>query len=169
MSRKAPAALFGQTPRRILTAIIMTADRLLQGICTMDDSNKSLPSAEDMVSQYALTDDGVLRVYSAGPVTVLGFGGQDVPSEFNAAHYRAAITDLVRLNSSSTVAFDLTGVRLVPSGMLGLLVSLTRIKDLPLIVQVFNPSQDVREVLEVTKLNRMIEVHEVNIDRSPTV
>jgi anti-anti-sigma regulatory factor len=135
----------------------------------MDDSKNNLPSAEDMVSQYALTDDGLLRVYSAGPVTVLGFGGQDVPSEFNAAHYRAAITDLVTLNNSSTVAFDLTGVRLVPSGMLGLLVSLTRIKGLPLTVQVFNPSQDVREVLEVTKLNRMIEVHEVNVDKSPAV
>ena len=135
----------------------------------MDDSKNSLPSAEDMVSQYALTDDGLLRVYSAGPVTVLGFGGQDVPSEFNAAHYRAAITDLFTLNNSSTVAFDLTGVRLVPSGMLGLLVSLTRIKGLPLTVQVFNPSQDVREVLEVTKLNRMIEVHEVKVDKSPAV
>jgi anti-sigma B factor antagonist len=135
----------------------------------MDGSKNNLSSAEDMVSQYALTDDGLLRVYSAGPVTVLGFGGQDVPSEFNAAHYRAAITDLVTLNHSATVAFDLTGVRLVPSGMLGLLVSLTRIKDLPLTVQVFNPSQDVREVLEVTKLNRMIEVHEVNVDKSPAV
>lgn len=131
----------------------------------MEDSDKNLPSAEDVAAQYALTDDGLLRVYNAGRVTVLGFGGQDVPSEFNAAHYRAAITDLVRANESSTVAFDLTGVRLVPSGMLGLLVSLTRIPTLPLTIQVFNPSQDVREVLAITKLNRMIEIHEVEVDK----
>ena len=137
----------------------------------MEDSNGNLPSAEDIVGQYALTDDGLLRVYSSGQVMVLGFGGHDVPSEFNVAHYRAAIVDLLRANKSSTVAFDLTGVRLVPSGMLGLLVSLTRIPDVPLTVQVFNPSDDVREVLQITKLNRLIEVHEVDVninDQEPT-
>ena len=129
----------------------------------MAEQDEFEPAAEDLAQQYALTDDGLLKVYSAGPVTVLGFGGHDVPSEFNAAHYRAAISDLIRLNQSSIVAFDLTGVRLVPSGMLGLLVSLTRIEGLPLKVQVFNPSDDVKEVLAITKLNRMIEVHEVEL------
>ncbi len=133
----------------------------------MEISDGTGPAAEDLAQQYALTEDGLLKVYSAGPVTVLGFGGNDVPSEFNAAHYRAAITDLVRLNQSSIVAFDLTGVRLVPSGMLGLLVSLTRVEGLPLKVQVFNPSSDVREVLAITKLNRMIEVHEVELGANP--
>ena len=66
----------------------------------------------------------------------------------------------------STVAFDVTGVRLVPSGMLGLLVSLSRIPGLPLTVQIFNPSADVREVLAITKLNRIIEIHEINVGES---
>lgn len=129
----------------------------------MSDHEQNLPAAEDMTQQYALTEDGLLKVYTAGVVTVLGFGGSDVPSEFNAAHYRAAITDLLKSNNSNTVAFDLTGVRLVPSGMLGLLVSLTRLDGYPLKVQIFNPSDDVREVLQITKLNRMIEVHEVDV------
>lgn len=131
-----------------------------------NDDNGSPLAAEDFEQQYALTEDGLLKVYSVGPVTVLGFAGRDVPSEFNVAHYRAAITDLLKANKSSTVAFDVTGVRLVPSGMLGLLVSLTRIPDLPLVVQIFNPSADVREVLAITKLNRMIEIHEVNVSES---
>lgn len=126
-----------------------------------DQSDFNLQSAEDLSQQYALTDDGLLKVYSAGEVTVLGFGGQDVPSEFNASNYRAAIADLVKQHRSSVVAFDLTGVRLVPSGMLGLLVSLTRIEGLPLKIQVYNPSDDVREVMAITKLNRMIEIHEL--------
>ena len=124
-------------------------------------------AAEDFTQQYALTEDGLLKVYSVGPVTVLGFSGKDVPSEFNVAHYRAAISDLLQLNNSSIVAFDLTGVRLVPSGMLGLLVSLTRIPNHPLTVQMYNPSADVREVLAITKLNRMIEICEVNVGQSP--
>lgn len=118
----------------------------------------------DAGEQYALTEDGLLRVYSVGTTTVLGFGGQDVPSEFNAAHYRSAIADLLRANSCNIVAFDLTGVKLVPSGMLGLLVSLRQLDGLEPVVQVFNPCDDVREVLEITKLNSMIEVHEVDLD-----
>lgn len=129
----------------------------------MENSDADLTAAEDLAQQFALTEDGLLKVYSAGEVTVLGFGGNDLPSEFNAAHYRAAISELVKTHQSTIIAFDLTGVRLVPSGMLGLLVSLTRIPGLPLKVQVFNPSRDVREVLSITKLNRMIEVHEIDV------
>ncbi len=117
------------------------------------DSETPLPQ------QYALTDDGILKVYSVGPITVLGFGGEDVPSEFNAAHYRAAITDLLKLNQCNTVAFDVTGVRLIPSGMLGLLVSLKKLDGLSPVVQLFNPSPDIEEVLQITKLNTLIEVH----------
>ncbi len=127
-----------------------------------DDANSSDDSGFHN-AQYALTEDGILQVYSVGPTTVLGFGGQDVPSEFNAAHYRAAITDLLLANQSTTVAFDLTGVKLVPSGMLGLLASLRQLDGLSPTVQVFNPSKDVQEVLRITKLNTMIEVHNVDV------
>jgi len=105
----------------------------------------------------------LLKVYSVGRTSVLGFGGEDVPPEFNAAHYRAAIIDLLVANNSNTVAFDLTGVRMVPSGMLGLLVSLRNIEGLEPTVQVFNPSEDVQEVLQITKLNTLIEVHQVEV------
>jgi anti-sigma B factor antagonist len=129
---------------------------------TTDDNQD--PSANNAFEdQLPLTEDGMLKVYSVGPVTVLGFGGQDLPSEFSVAHYRLAICELLKANNSSIVAFDVTGVRLVPSGMLGLLVSLTRLPDLPLTVQVFNPSDDFREVLAITKLNKFIEIHEVNV------
>lgn len=121
------------------------------------------PAAEDLAPQFALTEDGFLKIYSIGETTVLGFAGQDVPSEFNAAHYRAAISDLLKANNSRIVAFDLTGVRLVPSGMLGLWVSLSRIPDLPLRVQIYNPSKDVREVLAITKLHQIFEIGEVDV------
>ena len=127
-----------------------------------DDQNPSDDSGFNS-PQYALTEDGVLKVYSVGPTTVLGFGGEDVPSEFNAAHYRSAISDLLVANESNIVAFDLTGVKLLPSGMLGLLVSLRKLNGLEPTVQVFNPGKDVLEVLQITKLNKLIEVHEVEI------
>jgi len=66
----------------------------------------------------------------------------------------------------SIVAFDLTGVRLIPSGILGLFVSLTRLPDITLRVQIFNPSAEIREILRITRLDRMIEVHEVDLSGS---
>lgn len=129
---------------------------------TIDEANASDDSGFHS-TQYALTEDGLLKVYSVGPTTVLGFDGQDVPSEFNAAHYRAAITDLLLANNSNVVAFDLTGVKLFPSGMLGLLASLRQLDGLSPTVQVFNASDDVKEVLQITKLNTMIEVHEIDV------
>ena len=128
-----------------------------------DDEVNSSDDSGFNAQQYALTEDGLLRVYSVGETTVLGFDGQDVPSEFNAAHYRAAISDLLVANNCSTVAFDLTGVKLVPSGMLGLLVSLRNLEGLEPTVQVFNPGKDVVEVLNITKLNQFIEVHQVDV------
>lgn len=115
------------------------------------------------IKQFALTDDGLLKVYSVGATTVLGFAGQDIPSEFNVAHHRSAISDLLKMHESSVVAFDLTGVKLVPSGMLGLLVSLRKLDGINPTVQVFNPSVDVRDVLRISKLDTLIEVHEVDV------
>ncbi|MCH2201981.1 MAG: STAS domain-containing protein [Fuerstiella sp.] len=142
----------------------MSPDRSQQ---LQETDMNDMPNTEFMESdtppsgQYALTDDGALKVYSIGETTVLGFDGKDVPSEFNAAHYRAAITDLLKANNCSTVAFDVAGVRLIPSGMLGLLISLRKTEGLSPTVQLFNPSSDIEDVLQITKLNTMIEVHHV--------
>jgi anti-sigma B factor antagonist len=144
----------------------MRSFRLKQIGQVMSENTPNPNSSDDSGfnnTQYALTEDGILKVYRVGATTVLGFGGEDIPSEFNAAHYRAAIADLLRANNSEVVAFDLTGVKLVPSGMLGLLVSLKKLEGLTPVVQVFNPSEDVREVLQITKLNTMIEIHEVDV------
>jgi len=132
----------------------------------MDSDNNAGASSEGQPEspQYALTDDGVLKVYSAGATTVLGFAGVEVPSEFNAAHYRAAIRDLLRSVSCDTVAFDLTGVPMVPSGMLGLLVSLRQLDELSLRVQVFNAGPEIRSVIAMTRLDTMIEVRDVEFD-----
>lgn len=157
----------------VLNFSIVGEDRISAGFQITDtlrpEMNEQVshgPASDDSgfyKDQYALTEDGILKVYSVGQTTVLGFGGQDVPSEFNAAHYRAAIADLLVANKSQTVAFDLTGVRLVPSGMLGLLTSLRQLGELNPVVQVFNPSDDVRDVLRVTKLDTLIEVHQVDV------
>ncbi len=99
-----------------------------------------------------------LDVYETGEVTVVGFGGREVLDQVNIAACREQIAELVQSNKTKTLAFDLTGVRLIPSGLLGLLASL---KNLGIAIQLFNPSEDVRDVLETTKLNQLFEIHEI--------
>ena len=70
------------------------------------------------------TDHHVLRVYETGPLTVVGFGGAEVLDQIDLVECREEILELLQLHECKTLAFDLTGVRYVPSGMLGLLASL---------------------------------------------
>ena len=58
------------------------------------------------------------------------------------------------------MAFDLTRVRLIPSGLLGLLAS---IRKKGIEVHLYNPSADIREVLEVTKLDQVLQLHDLEI------
>jgi anti-sigma B factor antagonist len=100
----------------------------------------------------------VLRVYETGPLTVVGFGGGEILDQIDLAECRNEIMELLKLHDSKVLAFDLTGVRYVPSGMLGLLASLKRIG---IEVRLYNPSPDVREVLEITRLDKLFKIHEL--------
>ena len=110
-----------------------------------------------------MTDSGpILQIYSTGPMTVLGFGGREILDQLDIGACRSEIIALVKEHSTEKLAFDLTGVKLVPSGMLGLLASL---RQLNVEVHVCNPSDDVREVLEVTKLDQILQVYDVEIEK----
>jgi anti-anti-sigma factor len=99
-----------------------------------------------------------LRVYEAGPLTVVGFGGDQSLDQINLVECREEIVELLKLHNCQDLAFDLTGVRYVPSGMLGLLASLRKLN---IQVHLYNPSEDVREVLEVTHLDRLFKIREL--------
>jgi len=107
-----------------------------------------------------MTETPILSIYKTGPLTVVGFGGQEVLDQINIANCREEILALVAENQTEVLAFDLTGVKLMPSGLLGLLASL---RHQNVKIQIYNPSEDVQEVLEVTHLNQLLEVHHVEI------
>ena len=105
-----------------------------------------------------LKDPNVLKIYQTGELTVIGFGGQDVPDEVCIAAYREQLFQLVKEHNCKVLAFDLTGVTLVPSGMLGVLTSLrSKVQK----IELYNPSVDVREVLHMTRLESLFEIKEV--------
>lgn len=115
-------------------------------------------SGDSALKMAHLSDPHVLKVYQTGELTVVGFGGKDVPDEVCIAAYRDQLFELVEQNNCKVLAFDLTGVTLVPSGMLGVLTSLRTKVDR---IELYNPSADVREVLEMTRLKQMFDIKEV--------
>ncbi len=96
-----------------------------------------------------------LEVSHHAGITTIGFGNEEILDQINVAAVREQIADIVKQNQTETLAIEMNGVRLIPSGLLGLLISL---KNSVTKIQILNPSVDVREVLEVTKLNRIFEV-----------
>ncbi len=104
----------------------------------------------------------VLEVYRTGPMTVLGFGGREILDQIDIGACREEIISLIKEHKVETLAFDLTGVKLIPSGMLGLLASVRRLN---VEVHLCNPSEDVREVLEVTKLIDIMRVYDVELEK----
>lgn len=102
----------------------------------------------------------ILEVYRIGPTTVVGFGGRDVLDDVNVAVCREEILKLIENVKPNVIAFDLTGVTLLPSGLLGLLTSITRQE---VEIHIYNPSEDIKEVLETTKLNTIMKVCEVEV------
>jgi len=103
----------------------------------------------------------ILEVYQTGELTVVGFGGRDILDQIDLSQCRSEIVALVEQHRCKTLAFDLSGVKLIPSGMLGLLASLRRLN---VEVHLYNPSPDIAEVLHVTRLNEVMPIHYIEVE-----
>jgi anti-sigma B factor antagonist len=101
-----------------------------------------------------------LNVYQTGKLTVVSFISAELLDQIVVSECRAEIAELIKEHKSEVLAFDLTGVKLVPSGMLGMLASLGR---LGVQVLIFNPSDEIREVLEITRLDSLLQVQKVDL------
>jgi len=103
----------------------------------------------------------ILQVLASGPTTIVSFGKADVLEDINVAECRDQLLKLVEESGTEIICFELSRVRLIPSGMLGLLASL---RQMDLEVRVLNPSPDVREVLSITNFDQLITIEEVHLD-----
>jgi anti-sigma B factor antagonist len=96
-----------------------------------------------------------LQVLETGPVVVIGFGGSDLPPEHVLGRYLGEIGELIDATGCHELAFEMTGVTMVPSGFLGLIASITK---RGVAVSVRHPSADVREVLDLTHFDQIIQI-----------
>ena len=97
-----------------------------------------------------------LMVKASGALTVVGFTVQARLDQLNLTECHDEVIALVLRQGCKVLAFDLTGTRIIPSGLLGLLVA---IHQLGISVCLFNSSDELREVLEITRLNRFISTY----------
>ncbi len=100
-----------------------------------------------------------IDVYRSGPLTVVGFGKRNA-LDVNVIVCQNELAKAMRESNCHTLAVDLTNVRLVASGMLGVFASIQR---RGVRVLLFNPSPDLVDVLEITKLDRLLPSHRVEI------
>lgn len=103
----------------------------------------------------------IFQVYQTGELTVVGFGGREILDQIDLSACRAEILGLVDKHKCQTLAFDLSGVKLIPSGMLGLLASLRKMN---IRVHLYNPSQDIAEVLQITRLAEVMPIHYIDVE-----
>ncbi len=97
-------------------------------------------------------DFGGLLVYDAGVSTLIGFKDVEVVDDHHLELFREGLQEIIRENACKTLIVDLTGVKIVSSGTLGFLFSLSR---QGVAIRIYNPSDNVREVLEITKLGQV--------------
>jgi len=102
-----------------------------------------------------------LQVYEAGELTVIGFGNRDVLDHINVPQCRDELSKIIKEHDCKNLAFDLTGVKLIPSGMLGLLASLPK---LGVTVLLCNPSEDIKEILDITQLKQFVDVYDFPLE-----
>jgi anti-sigma B factor antagonist len=106
-------------------------------------------------------NQAIFDVYQSGELTVVGFGDREILDQVDLSACRAEIIALVEKHNCKTLAFDLSGVKLIPSGMLGLLASLRRMN---IVVHLYNPSPDIVEVLQITRLSDVLPIHYIDVD-----
>ena len=108
----------------------------------------------------------VFSIYKLGRLTVVGFPATEIPDYDRSLCGSMDLHKLLNKVGCEVLAVDLTAATFIPSGILGLLVSFRKFG---IEVFFFNPSDEIRRMLEVTKLERFIHVEHVDLGPLPMV
>jgi anti-sigma B factor antagonist len=120
------------------------------------ESSEAAASDEDSgILTNVSTDPTLLTFVQDGQRAIVGFNSKSVPDEVCVAAYRNQLIKYVQDHDCKTLAFELAGIKILPSGMLGLLVSL---KKRGLEIELLNPAVDIVDVLRITRLLQMFKV-----------
>jgi ABC-type transporter Mla MlaB component len=102
-------------------------------------------------------DPELLTVSRNGDATIIGFQSDRFHDDVCLAAYRERVLQLADEPTCKRFQFDLSNIKILPSGMLGLLASL---KKRGFAVDLLNPSDDVLEVLQVMKMDSVFGIRQ---------
>ena len=100
-----------------------------------------------------------LRVLQTGEVTIITFGDRGVRDAGCINTFHAQILELIEQNHCRTLVLDMRGVWFLPSRTLGAILSLKKSVER---VELHNVSDELREGLRVTQLDKMLHVQEAD-------
>ena len=106
-------------------------------------------------------EEKLLEVYHTGELTVVGFAGRRILDRVRFDVYRDQLSELVRRHDARVLAIDLAGLEMVPSAMIGVLVSLSKLVPR---IEIHNASDGVRNVFSVMKLDQKFHVQPAQPD-----
>ena len=116
-------------------------------------------AAGDAAGVPVLNDPTTFTLYRHGDLTVIGWSGAG-EIDADPAEFQHEAADLVKGADASVLAIDLGGLERYPPGLLGGLSSLVR---RGVRVLLFDPTEDVRDVLRVSHLDHLLGVHSSDV------
>lgn len=105
----------------------------------------------------------VLEIHLKGNEAIARFRMRDFPGESIIEQTNRELDAFLDANSCEIITFDLDGVVIIPSTMLGLLLAY---RQRGFRIRIINPSEHVIAVLKVTKLTTKIEVEPAILENS---
>ena len=100
-------------------------------------------------------DPNLLSLVYSGRRVQVGFNYKEMPDETRVAKYRAQLLDFVQRTNCKSLTFDLKGLKILPSRMLGFFVSL---KNEGHDIELLNMQPVVQEVFRITKLGSLFTI-----------
>ena len=115
----------------------------------------AIESAE-AVEECARSDDPNLLSleHLRGRIRV-GFNYKDIPDEIRVGKYRAQLNDFVKCTGCKSLTFDLAGIKILPSRMIGFFVSL---KNEGHDIELLDLEPAVQDIFRITKLGPMFTI-----------
>jgi hypothetical protein len=121
------------------------------------DLNLDVSGIDSAILKSHPVDPTLLSITRDGSTTTVRFHADYLPDEICLAGYREQVFQLLEDPECRTLRFDLTGIKLLPSGMLGMMAG---VKKRGYEVELLNPSLDVRDVLKVTRMDTVFTIRE---------
>lgn len=103
-------------------------------------------------------DPNLLSLEHRGWRVMVGFHCKEMPDESRVSKYRAQLLDFVRQTNCKSLTFDMRGIKIVPSRMLGFFVSL---KNEGHDIELVDMEQQVQDIFRVTKLASMFTIRPI--------